>query len=123
MADAAQARGEATGPLHGLPVLHKDLTDTAGVRTTYGSPLFKDHIPQHDAIHVERARHAGAIMLGKSNTPEFGILIPENPRITQEVIIPHTASVTRFGILKPGDPVNIEIDMLARYVARLAETK
>src|SRR5262249_48249460 len=77
-ADKARAQAEAAdraepiGPLHGVPVLHKDLTDTAGVRTTYGSPLFRDHIPAADAIVVERARNAGAIMLGKSNTPEFG---------------------------------------------------
>jgi amidase len=78
VADRARARAEmldraeALGPLHGVPVLHKDLTDTAGVRTTYGSPLFRDHIPAVDAILVERQRNAGAIMLGKSNTPEFG---------------------------------------------------
>jgi amidase len=65
-------RAEAMGPLHGVPVLHKDLTDTAGVRTTYGSPLFHDHIPAADSILVERQKNAGAIMLGKSNTPEFG---------------------------------------------------
>jgi amidase len=71
-ADEAQARGQALGALHGLPVLHKDLTDTEGVRTTYGSPLFRDHTPLVDAILVERQKKAGAIMLGKSNTPEFG---------------------------------------------------
>jgi amidase len=70
-ADAAD-HSEPVGPLHGVPVLHKDLTDTAGVRTTYGSPLYRDHIPAADAIIVERQHAAGAIMLGKSNTPEFG---------------------------------------------------
>lgn len=71
-ADQALARGEDVGPLHGVPVLHKDLTDTAGVRTTYGSPLYRDHVPVADAVLVERCRKAGGIMLGKSNTPEFG---------------------------------------------------
>ena len=71
-ADEMQARGEVLGPLHGLPVAHKDLLDTAGVRTTYGSPLFKDHVPAHDNLLVTRMRAAGAIFLGKTNTPEFG---------------------------------------------------
>jgi amidase len=71
-ADEMQARGEALGPLHGLPVAHKDLIDTRGIRTTYGSPLFKDHIPTEDNIVVERMRRAGAIIVGKTNTPEFG---------------------------------------------------
>ena len=71
-ADEAQARGTALGPLHGLPVAHKDLVETAGIRTTFGSPLFKDHIPTEDAILVERIKRAGAIAVGKTNTPEFG---------------------------------------------------
>jgi len=71
-ADEAQAHGAALGPLHGLPVVHKDLFDTAGVRTTYGSRIFRDHVPQGDAIIVERIARAGAISVGKSNTPEFG---------------------------------------------------
>ncbi len=71
-ADERQARGEPLGPLHGLPVAYKDLVDTAGIRTTYGSPLFADHRPVKDAIHVERIRVAGAICVGKTNTPEFG---------------------------------------------------
>src|ERR1700732_667169 len=60
-ADEAQARGAALGPLHGLPVVHKDLFETAGMRTTFGSPLFKDYVPQHDAILVARINQAGAI--------------------------------------------------------------
>jgi amidase len=71
-ADAALARGAEPGPLHGLPVAHKDLHDTAGVRTTYGSVLFADHVPDHDALVVQRMSQAGAISLGKTNTPEFG---------------------------------------------------
>jgi len=71
-ADEAQSRGAALGPLHGLPIAHKDLVETAGIRTTFGSRIFKDNVPKHDAILVERIRNAGAICLGKSNTPEFG---------------------------------------------------
>ena len=64
--------GEFAGPLHGLPVVHKDLFDTAGIRTTYGSKLYEHHIPEQDCLMVERMESAGAICLGKSNTPEFG---------------------------------------------------
>ena len=71
-ADEHQARGGALGPLHGLPVAHKDLINTAGIRTTFGSPLFRDNVPTIDAPLVKRVRDAGAITLGKTNTPEFG---------------------------------------------------
>jgi amidase len=71
-ADEMQARGEILGPLHGLPVAHKDLLDTRGIRTTFGSPLYKDNVPTEDDIVVERMRRAGAITIGKTNTPEFG---------------------------------------------------
>jgi amidase len=71
-ADAAQARGEELGPLHGLPVAHKDLVWTRGMRTTFGSPIYKDFVPDADGIIVERQRAAGAISVGKTNTPEFG---------------------------------------------------
>ncbi len=71
-ADEALARGEPVGPLHGLPIAHKDLADTAGVRTTYGSPIYADHVPERDEPFVVRVREAGAVMLGKTNTPEFG---------------------------------------------------
>ena len=71
-ADAAVAAGEPLGPLHGLPVAHKDLTLTRGIRTTFGSPIFADFVPEEDALIVERLRAAGAITIGKTNTPEFG---------------------------------------------------
>ena len=71
--DAGLARGDARpGPLFGLPIVHKDLFPTRGIRTTYGSPIYRDHVPDQDALIVERTRAAGAITLGKSNTPEFG---------------------------------------------------
>lgn len=70
--DEAAARGRFLGILHGLPVAHKDLQDTKGIRTTYGSPIFKDHVPAADTLIVHRIREAGAVTLGKTNTPEFG---------------------------------------------------
>ena len=71
-ADEMQARKETLGPLHGLPVAHKDLMETRGIRTTFGSLLYKDYIPTEDDLVVERIRRAGAITIGKTNTPEFG---------------------------------------------------
>src|SRR5215813_8060070 len=71
-ADEMQARKEKLGPLHGLPVAHKDLLESRGIRTTFGSPLYRDYIPNEDDIVVERMRRAGAITIGKTNTPEFG---------------------------------------------------
>jgi len=71
-ADEAIAGGNPLGLLHGLPVAHKDLAETAGVRTTYGSPLFATNVPQRDALVVQRMAQAGAISLGKTNVPEFG---------------------------------------------------
>ncbi len=71
-ADVRLAGGDLPGPLFGLPVAHKDLVETAGIRTTYGSPIFADFVPKHDALIVERLRAAGAIAIGKTNVPEFG---------------------------------------------------
>ncbi|GIV79026.1 MAG: amidase [Litorilinea sp.] len=71
-ADAALARGEAMGPLHGLPIAHKDLVPTKGIRTTWGSPLYRDHVPDQNALIVERLQQAGALTMGKTNVPEFG---------------------------------------------------
>src|SRR6266571_8381212 len=71
-ADEALAHGAAVGPLHGLPIAHKDLFLTKGIRTTYGSRIYADFVPDQDMLIVERMRHAGAITIGKTNTPEFG---------------------------------------------------
>jgi len=71
-ADELTARGGPLGVLHGLPVAHKDLVDTAGIRTTRGSLFYKDLVPAQDALIVQRIRAAGAITCGKTNTPELG---------------------------------------------------
>jgi amidase len=70
-ADAATARGDELGVLHGLPFAFKDTHDVAGWRTTYGSPLFADLVPDADELVVERIRRAGAVPIGKTNVPEF----------------------------------------------------
>jgi amidase len=72
IADQRLARGEDVGPLHGLPIAHKDLQPTKGMRTTFGSPIFEHFVPSEDSLLVERIRAAGAIAVGKTNTPEFG---------------------------------------------------
>ena len=71
-ADAALARGDEVGPLHGLPIAHKDTTPTRGIRTTFGSPIYRDFVPEQSALIIERLQGAGAIPLGKTNVPEFG---------------------------------------------------
>ena len=72
-ADESAAKGKWAGPLHGLPVGVKDLLPTKGIRTTYGSPLHRDDIPTFDCLVVEREKKAGAIVIGKTNVPEFGL--------------------------------------------------
>ncbi|UWQ80378.1 amidase [Leisingera sp. S132] len=69
--DVMAARGEFAGPLHGLPVAIKDCFETKGLRTTWGSKSFEAFVPDHDALHVARLRAAGAVITGKTNTPEF----------------------------------------------------
>ena len=64
-------KGEPLGPMHGLPIGVKDVTTTAGIRTTFASPLFMDYVPEEDAEAVRRLKAAGAIVLAKTNTPEF----------------------------------------------------
>ena len=72
-ADESLAKGNLTGPMHGLPIAVKDLTETKGIRTTYGSPLWRDNIPSQDALVVQRQKKAGAIVIGKTNVPELGM--------------------------------------------------
>ena len=72
-ADEATAKGNIRGPLHGLPVGVKDLHSTKGIRTTFGSPLYAENIPNFDCLVVEREKNAGAIVIGKTNVPEWGL--------------------------------------------------
>src|SRR5438094_260422 len=78
LADARKATSAVTrrsarlGPLHGVPVSIKDLTPTRGIRTTWGSKIYEHDVPTEDGLVVERLRAAGAIVIGKTNTPEFG---------------------------------------------------
>ena len=65
-------KGAKLGPLHGVPVSIKDLTVTKGIRTTFGSKIYEHNVPEADALVVERLKAAGAIVIGKTNTPEFG---------------------------------------------------
>ncbi|PBV91052.1 amidase, partial [Pseudomonas aeruginosa] len=71
--DRQLANGQWLGWMHGMPQAPKDLAATAGLRTSLGSPLFADQVTHHDAHVVARARAAGALFIGRSNTPEFGL--------------------------------------------------
>ncbi len=72
-ADEALARGRWLGPLHGLPIGVKDLHETNGIRTTFGSPVYRGYVPDFDCRVVQRQKDAGAIIVGKTNVPEFGL--------------------------------------------------
>lgn len=69
--DKKRAAGDDLGPLHGLPMVHKDTHNTAGIRTTFGSPLMKDNVPQQDDLIIARLKAAGVVSMGKTNTPEY----------------------------------------------------
>jgi amidase len=96
-ADDALARGLAAGPLHGLPVTHKDLALTRGVRTTFGSPIFERFVPEQDALIVERLKGAGAISVGKTNTPEFGAGSQTFNEVFGETLNPYDTTKTCGG--------------------------
>lgn len=96
-ADEALVRGKDLGPLHGLPIAHKDLALTKGIRTTYGSPILQDFVPQEDALIVERLRNGGAITIGKTNTPEFGAGSQTFNEVFGETLNPYDTSKTCGG--------------------------
>ena len=71
--DTRRARGDAVGPLAGIPVACKDMERVKGMRTTFGSPIYRDHIPDADTVMVEKFRAHGLVIIGKTNTPEFAL--------------------------------------------------
>ena len=97
IADEMLARNMEVGPLHGLPIAHKDLVLTKGIRTTFGSPIFKDFIPDEDGLIVERLRKAGALTIGKTNTPEFGAGSQTYNEVFGETLNPYDITKTCGG--------------------------
>ena len=96
-ADTSLAREENTGPLHGLPIAHKDLVPTKDMRTTFGSRIYKDFVPDHDGLIVERLKKAGAITIGKTNTPEFGAGSQTFNQVFGETLNPYDTTKTCGG--------------------------
>lgn len=96
-ADAAISKGSALGPLHGVPFSVKDLEATAEVRTTFGSAVYRDNVPSEDSIGVSRLRAAGAILVGKTNTPEFGLLGETKNRLGRDCRNPWNLTCTTGG--------------------------
>jgi Asp-tRNA(Asn)/Glu-tRNA(Gln) amidotransferase A subunit family amidase len=86
-AEESVLKGEQLGPLHGVPVLVKDNVFTKGIRTTFGSRLYEDFVPEEDAVLVERLKVAGAIVMGKTNIPEFGLVC-----VTDNLVFGHTGN-------------------------------
>lgn len=97
LADQGPARGRDPGPLFGLPIAHKDLALTKGIRTTFGSPFLKDFVPDQDQLIVERLKKAGAITVGKTNTPEFGAGSQTYNEIFGETLNPYDPTKTCGG--------------------------
>lgn len=93
-ADRAVQTGQPLGCLHGVPIAIKDLTATAGLRTTYGSLLYREHVPTEDDLCVARLRAAGAIILGKTSTPEFGLGTGTHNPILGTTVNPHDLTKT-----------------------------
>ena len=96
--EAEKSAGPDMPPLHGIPVAVKDLEATKGIRTTFGSLAFRDNVPDEDSIIVERLRKAGAIVLGKTNTPEFGQSTSTENRLGEDCRNPlgHGSYARRF---------------------------
>jgi amidase len=96
-ADEDLAKGKDVGPLHGLPVAHKDLVPTMDLRTTFGSLVYKDFVPDHNGLIVERLQKAGAITIGKTNTPEFGAGSQTFNKVFGETLNPYDTTKTCGG--------------------------
>jgi Asp-tRNA(Asn)/Glu-tRNA(Gln) amidotransferase A subunit family amidase len=111
-ADAALAKGKAVGPLHGLPFTVKDLIATAGLRTTAGSIVLRDHVPRVSATAISRLQAAGAILLGKSNCAEFGLDLHTANRVFGETWNPCSTRHTSGGS-SGGDSAAVAAGMAA----------
>ena len=96
-ADEAISQRKDIGDLHGLPVAHKDLVLTQGIRTTLGSPIFRDFVPDQDGLIIERLKQAGAITIGKTNTPEFGAGSQTYNEVFGETLNPYDITKTCGG--------------------------
>jgi Asp-tRNA(Asn)/Glu-tRNA(Gln) amidotransferase A subunit family amidase len=96
-AEREQLRGGELPPLLGVPIAVKDLHETAGVRTTYGSLAYADHVPDEDCVLVRRLRAAGAIVIGKTNTPAYGLLGETKNRLGPPCCNPHEPERTSGG--------------------------
>ena len=96
-AEQAVTDGDELGPLHGVPISVKDLEMTGGIRTTFGSLIFNDHVPDTDSGVVERVRKSGAVILGKTNTPEFGMSGTTENRLGDDCRNPWDTSRTTGG--------------------------
>jgi amidase len=114
-AEAAVKKRGKLGPLHGVPVAIKDLTATADIRTTFGSTLFRDHVPTEDAEVVRRLKAAGAVVLGKTNTPEFGAGANTNNKVFGATRNPWNTALSASGSTGGGAAA------LAARMAPLAE--
>ena len=96
-ADEDISQRKEIGSLHGLPMAHKDLILTQGIQTTLGSPIFRDFIPDQDSLIIERLKQAGAITLGKTNTPEFGAGSQTYNEVFGETLNPYDITKTCGG--------------------------
>ena len=90
-------RGEPVGPLAGVPVSIKDQFWTKGIRTTGGSRVYADHVPDEDSLHVARVKAADGLIIGKTSTPEFGMFWRTVGRIAPECVNPWDAKRTSGG--------------------------
>jgi amidase len=114
-AEAAAMHGDALGPLHGLPIGLKDMTETAGLRTTYGSKLYEHNVPDTDALLVTRLKQAGGIVIGKTNTPEFAAGINTRNAVFGQTLNPWNLD------LNPGGSSGGSAVALATGMCALAE--
>ena len=110
-AEDAVMKGEPLGPIHGLPVGIKDLQLTAGMRTTFGSLVYKDNVPTEDELMIRRLRAAGGIIMGKTNTPEFGTGANTINRVQGATVNPFDLSLSASGS-SGGSAAALAVDMV-----------